>query len=80
MPKGSKAQMGLGALESEYTDVEIPTIYPKSIEMDELYGKQLSENTYAEGLLPFHLRELCNNRYTDEDSARLQNARIRWSS
>ena len=48
----------------EFTDVHITTIYPKSIELDDLYGKQIvsgsGELTFIEGLLPYHIKDLCN--------------------
>lgn len=48
-----------------FTDVHITTIYPKSVELDDLYGKQISssqsgDNIYVEGLLPYHIKDLCN--------------------
>lgn len=46
-----------------YSDIISTTIYPKSIGLDELYGKQIGSRddiTYTEGLLPYHLKELSN--------------------
>ena len=48
---------------ANYTDLTTTTIYPKSVELDDLYGKQIGtrdEVTYTEGLLPFHIKELAN--------------------
>ena len=50
--------------------VHITRIYPKSVEIDDLYGKQdpSQEGIFSEGLLPHHLNELCNMRNeTDKD-------------
>jgi len=50
--------------QKEFTDIHITTIYPKSVELDDLYGKtyisSLGETTYVEGLLPYHIKDLCN--------------------
>lgn len=49
----------------EFANVHITTLYPKSIEIDDFYGKQVTsaqgtDSVYQEGLLPYHLKELCN--------------------
>ncbi|MCQ2815651.1 MAG: hypothetical protein MJ252_00145 [archaeon] len=53
-----------------FTDVEIRTIYPKSVELDELYGKVMTgkDNTYIEGLLPFHLKDISNARFEEDNT------------
>ncbi len=47
-----------------FQKVHITRIYPKSVEIDDLYGKQdpSQEGIFSEGLLPHHLNELCNMR------------------
>jgi dynein heavy chain len=50
---------------TDFTDVEIRTIFPKSIELDELYGKTGNDGQYHDGLLPYHLKDISNTRYDD---------------
>ena len=52
--------------EDEFTDIEIRRIFPKSIELDELYGRIGSDGQYQDGLLPYHLKDISNTRYDDE--------------
>ena len=52
--------------EDDFTDIEIRRIFPKSIELDELYGRIGSDGQYHDGLLPFHLKDISNSRYDDE--------------
>ena len=54
--------------EDEFTDIEIRRIFPKSIELDELYGRIGSDGQYHDGLLPFHLKDISNSRYDDGKS------------
>ena len=54
--------------EEDFADVEIRRIFPKSIELDELYGRIGSDGQYHDGLLPFHLKDISNTRYDDEKS------------
>ena len=54
--------------EDEFTDIEIRRIFPKSIELDELYGRIGSDGQYHDGLLPFHLKDISNTRYDDGKS------------
>ena len=61
-PKGKKDK------EDEFTDIEIRRIFPKSIELDELYGRIGSDGQYHDGLLPFHLKDISNSRYDDGKS------------
>ena len=49
-----------------FSEVEIRTIFPKSIELDELYGRIGSDSTYIDGLLPYHLKDISNTRYDDD--------------
>lgn len=54
--------------EDEFTDIEIRRIFPKSIELDELYGRIGSDGQYHDGLLPYHLKDISNTRYDDGKS------------
>ena len=62
----SKPQKGKKDKEEEFTDIEIRRIFPKSIELDELYGRIGHDGQYHDGLLPFHLKDISNSRYYDE--------------
>jgi dynein heavy chain len=51
-----------------FKDVSITTLYPKSIELDDLYGRtvqRVSDNTLKDGLLPYHLKNLCSKQFED---------------
>ena len=58
---------------SDFGEIEIRTIFPKSIELDELYGRIGSDGQYHDGLLPYHLKDISNTRY-DDGSTRI----IKW--
>ena len=61
-----KIEKNKGQAIGHFSEVEIRTIFPKSIELDELYGKVGNDNTYIDGLLPYHLKDISNTRYDDD--------------
>ena len=52
--------------DDDFTEIEIRRIFPKSIELDELYGRIGSDGQYHDGLLPYHLKDISNSRYDDD--------------
>ena len=61
----NKIKVEKGDTSNDFSEIDIRTIFPKSVELDELYEKIGSDGQYHDGLLTYYLKDISNTRYDD---------------